>query len=87
MGFLETELPEMPILRNPPSPGPIASQGLLPFAPGSRWAGGPHTSHQSQVACFFLPSYRASFLLPLPSSHRAAALVLPSLGQMSLDTR
>ena len=29
---------------------------------------GPHTSHQSPVAFFFLPSYRASCLLAFPRS-------------------
>ena len=38
-------------------------------ATGSRWVGGLTNSLQSPVTClFFLSIYRASFMLPLPSS-------------------
>jgi hypothetical protein len=36
---------------------------------------GPHTSHQSPVAFFFLPSYRASLLLSFPRRSMATDFV------------
>ena len=67
-GRCPTSLPFVRLASNVAlSPGPIGTQGLLPFATGSRGVGGL-TPPISPVALFFLPSYRASFLLPFPRS-------------------
>jgi hypothetical protein len=40
---------------------------------------GLHTSHQSPVAFFFLPSYRASFLLSFPRSMATLVFFLAAI--------
>jgi hypothetical protein len=78
-GRCPTSLPFVGLASNVAlSPGPIGTQGLLPFATGSRGVGGL-TPPISPVALFFLLSYRASFLLPFPRSMAMVVFFLAAI--------